>query len=54
MISDQLLEKNDGFSVTTLMLSQSPEERTFRSNFLLASVTAFTAGMTNMSGLMAC
>ena len=36
------------------MLSQSAAQRTFKSNLLLAIVTAFTAGMTNTAGVMAC
>ena len=36
------------------MLSQSAEERTFKSNLVLSSFTAFTAGMTNVAGIMAC
>ncbi len=36
------------------MLNQITEERTFKSNLLLSSFTAFTAGMTNVAGIMAC
>src|SRR6266542_5423038 len=36
------------------MLSQSAEECTFKSNLVLSSFTAFTAGMTNVAGIMAC
>ena len=36
------------------MLSQKGAERSFKSNILLASSTAFAAGMTNVAGVLAC
>jgi uncharacterized membrane protein YoaK (UPF0700 family) len=36
------------------MLNKLNKERSFKSNMLLACFTAFTAGMTNIAGVMAC
>ncbi len=36
------------------MLGQLHSERSFKSNLMLACFTAFTAGMTNIAGVMAC
>jgi uncharacterized membrane protein YoaK (UPF0700 family) len=37
-----------------ILLTQKGADRTFKSNILLASSTAFAAGMTNVSGVLAC
>lgn len=36
------------------MLNKSGEHRSFKNNIMLACFTAFTAGMTNIAGVMAC